>query len=196
MTKIYNYLLSPEKYLYSYTSVLIGFIVAFCLSLSAFYFQVRFDGVLDFHISMSKTPFQYLIIEQLIVWLSLGITFYIIPKIIKSKIRFVDILGLVGIARFHFLIIAIIYGIMKPFINIDFFSGKTQNEHGDIIFLLLFIFVLLICFTFYIIYLYKAFKTNTNFTGSKLIISFLISLFSAEILSKFIIIFTFKSINL
>lgn len=196
MTKIFKYIISPEKYLYGYTSVFIGFIITLCLSLSALFFKVRFDGVLDFHISILNTPFLYLFLEQLINWMSLGLTFYLIPKILKSKIRFIDIFGLVGISRVHFLTIAIFYGIAKPFINLDFYTGSLQNENRDFVFLLLFISILLTCFTFYIIHLYKAFKINTNFNGLKLIFSFILSLFTAEFLSKIIILSLFKSINL
>ncbi len=162
-----------------------------------FVFNARFDGVVDLHFRESVT-WQEVALDNLINIVVLSILMFIAGKIINPKTRIIDILNSSLISRIPFYIL--------PFFNVNQIIFRSSNEmmesiqggqfseitSSNLILNLAFAVIaipILICF---VILLWNGFKIATNAKGNKAIILFVVSLFVAEIVSKYLIIYLNK----
>ncbi|MNK16392.1 hypothetical protein D3C87_345560 [compost metagenome] len=169
--------------------LLVGVIITIIGSLSAFYFNGRFDGAIDLHFGSGVTLWEPFI-DNAINIVSLFIFLFILGRIINNKTRSIDILTTILIARLPFYLLTLINGngIIK---NIET-KIDPLNPYNitftplEIAILLVFALVTLLFLVWFIALLYNGFKTATNIKTTQHKILFAVAILLAEILSKFI----------
>ncbi len=188
-----------EKYAGS-LSVFIALLILFLSSLVANLGMIHFDGVIDMHLG-AETTFMYSFLEGLIDWLCMVLFIYLSALIFSpSSIRLVDVLGTQGMARFPFFITGIFSWLISTEKMEKFIQYKVlhQGESVEITVLdgLAFGLVSLItltCLIWMIYLMFKAYAVSCNMKGGKAVSSFIVSLLLAEILSKALLYFLYKS---
>ena len=162
-----------------------------------FVFNARFDGVVDLHFSESVT-WQEVALDNLINIVVLSIVLFVAGKTINPKTRIIDILNSSLISRIPFYIL--------PFFNVNQIMFHSSNEmmesiqngqfseitSTNLILTLVFSLVAILLLICFVILLWNGFKIATNAKGNKAIILFVVSLFVAEIVSKYLIIYLNK----
>lgn len=197
-TTIWNYLLTPFRYIAGIKSLIIGIIMMILLALSGFVSDTHFDGALDIHYGCSGNQigiYRHLM-YQLISWICIVITMYVSALFFsKSSIRLVDMAGTIAMARIPLFIAAFIGFIPGihlcelanlSVINIEDVMVVLQNNMFWIILVTIIIIPVII---WYIILLYNAYSVSANLKGIKGIGIFIISLIISEILSKILMYF-------
>src|SRR5690606_4436468 len=188
-------LLNPFEKHSEKTLLLFGIIMTFLGSFIAYLTKSRFDGVIDMHV-VDQITFLEPFVDNLLNTLSLFLLFYLLGKRINNKTRWVDILSVSIISRIPFYVL--------PFFNIDGLLAKItekilngidlQNlsqppviEFSDLIILLVFAMVTVLCLAWFIALLWNGFRVATNTKGTKNIVLFIVFLLLSEALSKILI---------
>ncbi len=186
MKQITTLLFNPfEKYS---ETILLTFGITFTVlgTLLGFYFDARFDGVLDMHFVENATLKQ-VALDNLIAIFCLFVFLFGAAKFINSKTRFVDILNTILISR-----VAIYLLSFAPKPNDDFFESLviknvTQINDLDIFLVTVMSFIVFLGVVWHITLLYNGFKTASNAKKILPVILFVISIIMSEILSKVLI---------
>ena len=192
-------LFNPFRRFGGMQSVLIGLAVMAFGVLLAVAGDVHFDGVIDVHAgSKMDVTFRIAVLEWLIAWLLPVLLFYLAGRLLSSSsIRFVDVLGTQGMARFPFLFVGLVT--LLPLREKMRESGERIMRGEDpggvftaseIVQLVVSALVGIACLVWAISLMYKAYVTSCNLKGARAVISFIAALLIAEILSKVILINT------
>jgi hypothetical protein len=131
--------------------------------------------------SMSH-PFAFLLYQNVVCWLVLAIVLMVTAKILqKNKIRMIDFLGTVALARFPFLILTVSLLLVRVFypeiLNVDFKHGlplhpsMAQSLFGIIV---------TSCAIWQITVYFYAFKESSGLTDKKLWFGFFVAMGLAE----------------
>jgi hypothetical protein len=174
-------------------SLLIGLLFLLLSSTLAAFFNTRFDGVLDAHYTKNQS-FYLSYLDNLINISVITLVLYGFGSLFtKGRTRFIDILGTSTLARFPLFII--------PLFNIQNQSGligekiiQSITKPNDIqltqfewIYLIISGIASLLLIIWYIVLMFSAYKISTNLKGANLIVSFILGLIIAEIVSKILI---------
>ncbi|AFM05092.1 hypothetical protein Fleli_2738 [Bernardetia litoralis DSM 6794] len=186
MKQITTLLLNPfEKY--SETILLIfGTCFTILGTLLGFYFNARFDGVLDMHLVKNST-LKEVTLDNLINIFCLLVFLFGVAKFINSKTRFIDILNTILISRFAIYVFVLLPTPSKEVIKNLTTGNITQISDLDIFLLSMGGLMALLGLVWYIILLYNGFKTASNAKKILPIVLFVVSILLAEILSKILI---------
>ncbi|MFA5424432.1 MAG: hypothetical protein WC374_11315 [Phycisphaerae bacterium] len=190
-----EYLFNPFQKIAGLKSLFIGLDFITVTALIAWLGNVHFDGVLDTHIGREAT-IGFFIIEGLINWLSLAFVLSVIAFIVaRSKWRIVDVFGTQALARWPMMITALV---MLPSANrrfMDFMIARfLQNNisvkinYGDAIIFTAAAIVAIVMLVWMIFLMYRAYTVSCNLRGVRAVVSFILGLFLAEVLSKVLII--------
>ncbi len=133
---------------------------------------VRFDGALDLHLATSslRTAFA----EQVIAWPLTALVFWTLARALRSKGRFVDFLGMVGLARLPVVLVAL------PLTWFVLPSGALKSGIATLGLALL----ALTAVTWHVTWLYQGFKNASGFRDRKVVASFAVGIVIAEVVSK------------
>lgn len=192
-------LFNPFRRFGGMQSVLIGLAVMALGVLLAVAGNVHFDGAIDVHGGAKPdVTFQIAVFEWLIAWLLPVLLFYLAGRLLSSStIRFVDVLGTQGMARFPFLIVGLVT--LLPLREKMRESGErimrgedpaglfTPGEIAQLVFSAL---VGIACLVWAISLMYKAYVTSCNLKGTRAVVSFIVALLLAEVFSKIILEYT------
>ena len=168
--------------------------IFFCISgtLAAYYFNARFDGVIDLHF-VKKSTFEQILSDVFIVCSILSLLLFLIGKTINSKTRYIDLIVTCLIAKIPFYFATLlnynntIYTIGNKILAVCKMDEFNKFDFSDLTTLLLTSIITLFLVIWSITLLYNGFKTATNAKETKHTLFFIIGLFIAEILSKIII---------
>lgn len=196
-----QYLFNPFRILAGPKSLFIGLGFITLTSIFASLGGTHFDGVLDVHVGQSG-PMGLFLIESLIDWWCIVIFLFFSALIVsRSQWRFIDILGTQALSRWPALITALV---MLPDANRRFGEylisqlgrGSTQAAINPVDAAIFFsaAIVALLMLIWMVALMYKAYAVSCNLKGAKAIVTFIISLILAEIVSKVIILALFSSI--
>jgi hypothetical protein len=172
--------------------LLFGFLFAIVACGLSTLLNGRFDGVLDLHF-VEKTTFIISLIDMVIGISILTFLLFIIGKLINRKTRLIDILSASLIAKipFYFLLFFNINNKMFLITNklLDSLSQKKaiNLETLDLSLLVYSGIATFMCLIWSVILLYNGFKTATNVKETKHIILFILSIITAEVVSKIIL---------
>lgn len=170
-----------------------GLTIALIAALFASFTSTRFDGVLDIHFVFGDVLFKTAAIDQLINLTSLFVVFYLLALAFGAKsTRPLDVIGTLALARAPFVLapLANITGIFSKF------SGQFENTSADkiaeitptdLLPLAPLLLVIILLSIWMIALSFNAWKVSANLKSTKLIVSFIIGLIAAEILSKTLI---------
>jgi hypothetical protein len=181
MASLIKKIVHPQNYLSSANGLILGTIIALILGITGYYGQTALDGVLDLHqtrgLSLSDS-----LMMQFINWLCISLSFYALAKGFGSKIRLIDIAGILGTIKIWYLFPVLLGLFIHPNIDIaEIIKGSIPPN------LILIGLVSALFSIIYIVYAFMAFKVNSHLKDGKLIIAFIAGLVLAEIASKIII---------
>ena len=189
-----QWLFNPFRFIAGFQALLIGLAIilisAFLGSLS----NTHFDGTLDVHTGM-QAPMWLFFAEGLIDWISLVIPLLFFGLIMsRTSFRILDVLGTQALARFPYLIAALA---MLPEANRRFgtylmgrFTGAAPVVVINYVDVFIFVFatiIALLMLVWMVALMYRAYCVSCNIKGAKAVITFIVGLVGAEVLSKFAI---------
>ncbi|MDI6783991.1 MAG: hypothetical protein QME64_07855 [bacterium] len=200
--KVITWLFNPFHYLAGGKALVIGLIIIAISGVIAWFSNSHFDGVLDFHTGR-QAPIWFIVAEGFVDWLSLALVLLIAGIIIsRTRFRVIDIFGTQALARFPTIFMALIallpgYNTLINKIIANPMNAATIifENIGALIILMLVGIVILIMLVWMVALMYRAFAVSFNVSGGKAIVSFIIGLIIAEVLSKIAIILAIKSIS-
>lgn len=174
-----SWFVNPFIYVAGLKALIIGVILMLASVAIGFINRAHFDGVLDLHIGLEAPAYVFLI-EVLVDWVSISVVLFIMGSILsKSKIRWIDVVGTQALARWPMLILVLLL----------FVPGFETLRTGTIsISLIIFGIVSLLVIIWVVTLMFNAYKISCNLKGSKLIVSFVGGLISAEVISKVVIV--------
>ncbi len=178
---------------YSEQTLLLGGVLFTLIgAFGSYVFNVRFDGVFDFHV-VANTLFYQALLDNLINVFCLILFLYSSTKYINKKTRLIDIVttALVSRAPFYLLPFFNVNGVISE-TSEDLLQFVTSELSGNIpIFnltiMMLFGIITILCLIWYVSLLFNGFKVASNAKGKVAIVLFVISILFAEILSKLLI---------
>jgi len=203
-----QWLFNPFRFIAGFKALLLGLIIIALTSLLGSLSNTHFDGTLDVHTGLQtaytgmQLPLWLFLAEGLINWLSLALPLYFFGLILsRSSLRFIDVLGTQALARWPYLLTALV--MMPPSnkrITRYFMSLAMQGPAADPLNYLdmtVFIFAMLVTIlmvVWMVVLMYRAYSLCCNIKGAKAVITFIISLIGAEVLSKLAIFAVFTRI--
>jgi len=195
---IYN----PFERTGSYTALVFGLLIILITSLLAAKSLLHFDGILDMHFG-GESPVWIFIVQNLINLLVITVVFYLAGIFISpSSVRLIDVLGFQALARIPMFFPALI----ALFLNItkynEFLISAILHDHCDTfltitdwMLIVILSLVVLISIIWMIALMFNAYCISLNLKGSKAVISFIITIIIAEIITKSINFFISYIIN-
>jgi hypothetical protein len=182
-------------------AVFIGLVILVASAGLASLFNLHYDGLLDAHYSPDSTPaFLNSILEQVINALSFLLVFYPIALMMGARnTRLVDLTGTYLVSRAPLLLLPLL-NINQIMSNIGVQMIDNVQSGNDLMPKLsgndwlifgLNALIMIAAIALYIHFLFQAWRTCTNIKGTRLIISFISGLFTAEIISKIAHIYLF-----
>ena len=170
-----NSFINPFRYVAGTRALVIGLAGMLLTAIIAWYSKTHFDGVLDAHFGM-EAPLSLFIIEGVISWLCAVVCFYVAGMTLtRSSVRIVDIAGTIAFARLPMIFVALV----------GFFVSGTPVNIEDIHTSFIVAGVVGMLFTIWMVtWMYQAYIISSNLKGAKGIISFIVTLIVAEVVSK------------
>jgi hypothetical protein len=196
-----NILFNPFERYAGWQSVLIGSVIVVFTAILASVGNIHLDGVLDLHMGAGsadasvRTTVALCLAEGLINWLSMVFFIFISGLLFSaSKIRFVDVLGTQGMARFPYLIAVIVNTVLYNEKIILYLQSQVLRQGqqielsaSDIISFAVTALLSLLMRVWMVQLMYKAYCVSCNMKGQKAILTFIFCLILAEILSKLLL---------
>jgi hypothetical protein len=170
-----------------------GIVIAIISAFLATQTNTRFDGVLDIHFVSGDVLLKTAAIDQLVNLGSLFIAFYLLALAFGAKgTRPLDVAGTLALARAPFVLAPLVNttGIFSKF-SAQFESNSADKiaeiTPSDLLPLAPLLLVIIVLSIWMIALSFNGWKVSTNLKDTKLIVSFIIGLIAAEILSKIFI---------
>ncbi|MCW3122680.1 MAG: hypothetical protein JWQ38_2172 [Flavipsychrobacter sp.] len=178
-----KWLFNPFIYVAGSRALLIGWVVMIVTAVIGYYSNTHFTSI------GVKTgiaaPLAYCLIEQFVAWGCTVLLFYPAGRIFStSAIRVVDVAGTMALARWPMIFCAVMGFAMPVYSPSQSVDELIKSITGTTIALSMLVLVFAI---WMITLMVNAFMLSCNLKGSKAVISFIVSLLLAEILSSFIL---------
>jgi hypothetical protein len=189
------WLFNPFKFLAGVKALLLGLVIILASGLLGWLGKTHFDGVLDVHIQ-PQAPLWCFLAEGLINWICMVVPLFFFGLIISnSSFRLIDVLGTQALARGPYLIAALV---MLPDANRrvgEYLTSKftaaaptTTISYVDVPIFAFALIVTIFTAIWMVALMYRAYAISCNVKGPKAIITFIVSLIGAEVLSNFVIV--------
>ena len=190
-----QWLFNPFQFVAGLKALLIGLAIILISAFLGSLNTTHFDGALDVHIGQ-PAPALFFFAEGLIDWICVSIPLFLLGLIVsRSSLRVVDVFGTQALARWPYLITSLV---MLPGANRRFAErlvpGFSQAgspapfSSADLLVFALAMFLSLLMLIWMVALMYRAYAVSCNVKGAKAIITFIVGLVIAEVLSKLAII--------
>jgi len=187
-------LFNPFRFVAGYKALLSGLVIILASAFIASLGNTDFDGVLDVHTGL-EAPMWFFFAEGLINWICMAVPLFFFGLIVsRSSFRAIDVLGTQALARGPYLIAAVV---MLPDANRrfgEYLTAKfTQNaptvgiNYIDALIFTFALIVIILMAVWMVALMYRAYAVSCNIKGVRAIITFIVSLIGAEVLSKAVI---------
>ena len=192
-------LYNPLAVLGKRSGLIVAMLVVIVLTAVAYWGGVHLDGALDLHINPVRPSLAMVAIESLSAWLCLGLLLFAASKVFGGNGGVTGHLASAGLARFPYIISAVISsrqflgGAMLAVVDV---RGKEIVVHPEqmmtpaVIAGLLAVVALTI---WSVAMLYCGYRETARTEGAKTVVSFIIGLVVAEIVSKIIVMLAFNA---
>lgn len=187
-------IINPFNRIAGFQALIVGFAFIAATSVFAYIFGTHFNGLLDIKFGSLEVEYYVFFLYGVINVSVVSSFLYAAARMIsKSRIRFIDVIGTQALARYPYLI--------APFLNINTISERAgayimykflnvgesvQIENYELILAALFILIMLVLIIWMITLMYNAYRVSCNVKGANAVLSFIIVIFIAEILSLII----------
>jgi len=189
-----QWLFNPFRFVAGYKAMLLGLGIILISAFLGYLSDTHFDGVLDVHTGMDA-PLWFFVAEVIIDWLAIATPLFFFALIVSgSSLRMVDVFGTQALARWPHLITSIV---MFPEANRRFgiylmsrftaTGGSATLDYADMCVFILAAMVAVLMTVWMVALMYRAYALSCNIKGAKAIITFIVSIIGAEVLSKFLI---------
>lgn len=160
--------------------------------------NTHFDGVLDTHTG-HPAPLWFFLGEGIINWLCLSIVLlgagYLLARS-KHPFRAIDLLGTQALARWPFVVVALIcllpgYGRFSDAMVQQLSKGDLSFPRVEVVDVVVFglvVMVMLVALVWFVALAWKSFRVSCDLKGGKAVTMFIIGILVAEVLSKIAII--------
>jgi len=185
------WLFNPFMYVAGWQALFAGLTVFLITALIGSVGEVHFDGVLDTHIG-TVVPLWFFIAEGLLNWLSMSVCILVAGLILRGfSFRIIDVFGTQALARWPMLLAAAA-GILPVNLRVNkelIKLAENPNQFPpippmDMVVFTLAMIVIVIMTAWMVALMYKAYSISCNIKGAKAIVSFIVCLIIAEIISK------------
>jgi hypothetical protein len=197
-----QWLFNPFRFIAGYQALLTGLAAIILTSLLGSLSNTHFDGVLDVRTGR-QAPQWFFLCEGLIDWISMAIPLLLLGWIFsRLSFRTIDVIGTQALARWPYLVAALA---MLPKANQrvpEYLMTKfTQNHTAilingtDIAIFAVAMFLIILMLIWMVALMYRAYAVSCNIKGPKAIVTFIIGLIGAEILSKIFILLLYAKLR-
>jgi hypothetical protein len=185
------WLFNPFMYIAGWQALFAGVIVIILTALLGSVGAVHFDGVLDTHIG-TDTPLWFFVAEGFINWLCMAITLLFAGLILRgTSFRIIDVFGTQALARWPMLLAAAA-GILPANRRVSeelLKIAQNPNQFPPLPPLDMAVFAatmigILVMTIWMVALMYRAYAVSCNLKGAKAIVSFIVCLIIAEVISK------------
>ena len=184
---IFSWLVNPFTHIAGGKAVLIGLGIQLLTVFVCNLTDVHFDGALDIHGGAEATLTQDFLMWGISV-ASIILLMYVSGLILTKGFRFVDLLGTVLIARTPYIINVITIALIElPSTETIIADPMSIFTSVSMLALMSLTLITILILVWHIALLYNAYKVSIGLSGNKVIISFIIVIFLAEIISKALI---------
>ena len=197
-----QWLFNPFSFVAGYQALFLGLGIMLISAFIGFLGNTHFDGVLDVHTGL-EAPLWVFLAEGIIDWMSLAIPLFFFGLIVStSSLRIIDVFGTQVLARWPYIVTSVV---MLPEANRRFgvylisrFTSTDTSVTVGYIDMLIFIFTMLVAIimaVWMVALMYRAYVVSCNIKGVRAIVTFIISLIGAEVLSKLSILLLFERLS-
>jgi len=189
--------LNPFTFVAGGTALIIGLAAILVVALIGAVSNTHFDGLLDIHTG-APAPAWLFVAEGLIDWLSLSLALAVLGIIVaRSRFRIVDLLGTQALARWPGLLVVTLL-LISPLRNAfnklvaSVLKSSTSGAPSgigaaDVLVLGVVSLAVLLAVIWTVILMYHSYAVSCGVKGARAIVSFIVGLIAAEILSKFVL---------
>lgn len=193
-----QWLFNPFQFIAGPKALFVGLIIILLTAFIGSLSQAHFSGVLDMQIDLlNQQPVAHWVYfaEVLVDWLCMSAILMIAGFFVsRSSVRVIDVFGTQALARAPYLLGALVVlpAGLKRFTEYLLWQQTRQGtevtiQSTDILFVILAGIVIIPVVIWMVALMYKAYTVSCNIKGKKAIITFIISLVLAEIVSKVLI---------
>lgn len=186
-----QWLFNPFRFIAGFQALFFGSGIILISAFIGFLGNTHFDGVLDVHKGL-KTSLWFFLAEGLIDWLTIAILLFLFGLIVsRASWRMIDVLGTQALARWPYLITSIV---MLPKANERFGiylisrftspSGSAILNYADMCIFIFAMIVVVLMAVWMVALMYRAYTVSCNIRGTRAIVTFIVGLIGAEVLSK------------
>jgi len=187
-------LFNPFRFVAGYKALLLGLVIILASAFIASLGNTNFDGVLDVHTGL-EAPMWFFFAEGLINWICMAVPLFFFGLIVsRSSFRAIDVLGTQALARGPYLIAAVV---MLPDANRrigEYLMARLTQaaptvaiNYADALIFAFAVIVIIMMAVWMVALMYRAYAVSCNIKGARAIITFIVSLIGAEVLSKAVI---------
>ena len=196
---ISQWLFNPFSFVAGYQALLLGLGIMLISAFFGFLGNTHFDGVLDVHKGL-EAPLWLFLAEGIIDWLTIAMPLFFFGLLVSSSsLRMIDVFGTQALARWPYIVVSIVMfpEAIQRFGTylISRFILTAASGTIDYIDMLISIFAALvgvIMVVWMVALMYRAYVVSCNIKGARAIITFIVSLIGAEVLSKLSILLLFQ----
>jgi hypothetical protein len=200
--RLSRWLFNPFWFIAGFQALVIGLAIILLSGFIGSLSNTHFDGVLDVHTGRSA-PVWFFLAEGVINWICLAMPLFFFGLIVsRSAFRIVDVLGTQALARWPYLIVSFM---MFPDANRrvpEYILSKLMQTAPaavigsvDVLVFGLAVIAAILMLIWMVELMYKAYAVSCNIKGAGAVITFIVSLIGAEILSKLVIYLMFKQLK-
>jgi hypothetical protein len=186
-----EWLFNPFRFIAGFKALLLGLAIILISVFVGSLSNTHFDGVLDAHTGL-KAPLWLFFAEGLIDWVCMVVPLFFFGLIVsRSSFRMIDVFGTQALARWPYLITAVV---MLPDANqrviVYIMSKLTQTAPAAAISSIdVFVFAFAILLSIFMVIwmvalMYRAYAVSCNIKGAGAVATFIVGLIAAEAISK------------
>ena len=196
---ISQWLFNPFIFVAGYQALLLGLGIMLISAFIGFLGNTHFDGVLDVHKGL-EAPLWLFLAEGIIDWLTIAMPLFFFGLLVSSSsLRMIDVFGTQALARWPYIVTSVV---MLPEANqrvgayiIFRLTSTAASVTIDYMDMLIFIFAIIVGIfmsVWMVALMYRAYVVSCNIKGARAIVTFIVSLIGAEVLSKLSILLLFQ----
>lgn len=200
--RLSQWLFNPFRFVAGFRALLLGLAIILLSAFLGWHGSTHFDGVIDVHTGL-QGPLWFFFAEGLINWICMAIPLFFFGLIVSRRsFRMIDVLGTQALARWPYLVTSLV---MLPGANRRFAEylmsrlglGATSVSinYIDMLIFAFAMFLSILMAIWMVALMYRAYAVSCNIKGARAIITFIIGLLSAEVLSKLVILQMFSRVE-
>jgi hypothetical protein len=193
--QIQQLLFSPFEKFGIFKSTITGLSIIILTSILGWFVNIRFDGIIDIHLSEAQLSLLTHLVEGLLIWLIFAVVLFATGSVFsRTKINFLAVLGYQALARWPYLFAPLLFWIfpvqkMYNYLMHQYFGFGEAVAIANFDWVLIILFTILIALLtiWMIVLMYHAYSIACHLKGLRGVVSFIFAIIVSELLSKLIL---------